>query len=217
MLKSLKKVVSLTLIASMVACSSTPLSHEPAVNAVKSSRNVKDKISHFMLSQDGKMLMMMGSKHHYTFEVNEDVGAILNWASKEKLRASLYGASSTDGKNISLKYKLVVPAAEVTPDEIAFLEAHSFFRFIDNKSYIHDGELSGQYYKANDVDLSSFGKFKKDYTLVYEEQYVQPARYRSTAENTGNSLLFLGVILVMAPIALVLSPLQLFKNNKYSH
>lgn len=219
MLRTINRIVSLTLILNMVACSSTPLSPVSSFRTytAETSQYEGDKIKHFMLSQDQKTLIMMGNKHHYSFQVNEDVGALLMWGQREKLTASIYGAKSTDGKNISVQYNLSVSDSQVTPEEITFLKSHGFNFYPIYKSYLHSGKLYGQFYQANDVDLSKFDKFKKEYPLMYEPKEVRPAKYRSTAENTGNSLLFLGAVIVIVPLALLMSPIQLFTKNNYGH
>lgn len=218
MYKKLNKIIALIIISNMVACSSTPLSPESSFcnYTAETSQHEGDKITHFMLSEDSKTLFMMGN-HHYSFQINDNVVALLKWDSKEKIKAYLYDAKSTDGKNISVRYNLYVSKPDASENDTTFLTSHKFKYVSIYNSYVHSGELQGQFYQANDIDLSKFDKFKKEYPLMYSPKKAPCAKYRSTAENTGNTLLFLGVVVVIAPLALIVSPLNLFKDNHSSN
>lgn len=216
--KAIQKIIALTTILSMSACSSTPLSPESSfcTYTAETSQHEGDKITHFMLSEDGKTLIMMGYKNHYSLQINEDINALLKWDAREKIKAYLYDAKSNDGKSISMRYNLYVSDTDATKEDISFLKSHKFSFVSIYKSYVHTGELHGQFYQANAIDLSKFDKFKKDYSLMYSPQKAPCAKYRSTVENTGNTLLFLGAVIVVAPLALIVSPLQLFKESSPS-
>lgn len=202
----LKRSIVLALITSISACSI--VSHvnvETGQEEAISKPLMGEKVSHFMMTEDGKTLVVLGNNHHFSFPINDNVADILKWESRKRLTASFYDAESMDGVNIKIRYRLMA-FKDRTPEEVSFLKAHNFSYNSNIGYYVLNGDLSGHYYSASDVDLSKFDKFKHEYRLIYKGEKIPVAKHKTSVTETGASLLFLGAALIIIPLVVITSP-----------
>lgn len=202
----LKKSVAIALIVSITACSTVPHANVTPGQEIESNKPLMgEKVSHFMMTEDGNTLVVLGNNHHFSFPINDNVGDILKWESRKRLTASFYDAESVDGVNVKVKYRLMA-FKDRTPEEISFLKAHHFNYNSNIGYYVLNGDLSGHYYSARDVDLSKFDKFKHEYRLMYKGEKIPVAKHKTSVTETGASLLFLGAALIIIPLMAITSP-----------
>ncbi|CAG0976138.1 hypothetical protein MTYP_01500 [Methylophilaceae bacterium] len=203
----LKKSIALVLIASITACSTSPnVNTKSAQESVDSKTFQGERVSHFMLTEDGKTLVVLGSKHHFSFPIDDNIRDLLQWESRKHLMASFYDAESLDAVNVNVKYRLMVYKNK--PEEVSFLKAHKFKYNSTTGYYVLNGKLSGNYYTTHgtDIDISKFDKFNRDYRLFYKGEKIPVAKHKTSLTETGGSLLFLGAALVIIPLMAITSP-----------
>lgn len=205
----LRKIISLTLVAAMTACSVTPANHTSG-NKVSGESLMGEKVSHFMMTEDGNTLIVLGNKHHFSFPIDNNIKDILTWESRNRISASFYDVESQDGENVKLKYRLMM-FKDSTPAQITFLKAHHFNYNSNIGFYELNNSLSGHYYAANDVDLTRFNKFKREYRLMYKGERIPVAKHNTSVTEVGGSLLFLGAALIIIPLMAITSP---FREHK---
>jgi hypothetical protein len=205
-----KKTISILLSVSMIACSTSPQVQTNS-QIEKNKQFSGESISDFLITEDGRKLVVIGSKHHFAFALDNNLKEILVWPSRHKLNPSFYDLDSTTSDKVSVTYSVFVKPAGLTEDEITFLKSHQFTEVFNGAnvllppSYKLTSSLNGNFYNANGITVDKSVKFKQTYIVRYKQAIKNLSTNSSSPLSTvGGSVLFLGLIVVAIPIMAIM-------------
>jgi len=147
----------------LTSCTSTTKSlwENPAYN---------EKISSFLITENGEKLAIIGKKYHYIFSLENNLKDILISKKRDQLKPVFYSFKADKNNNISGKYTLNY--TNKNPDEIAEIKILGFTNRVygDRKTstYIFSGALNGQRYTP-DKNINANYEFNRSYTIKVEE------------------------------------------------
>ena len=198
-----KKLVSIFLCFSILSCS-TNSAQKPNNQYENNKQLYGEKISHFMIGQDGKNLIIIGTKHHFNFPLDQNLREILLWSSREKLNPNFYNVDELNTGNVSVTYNLKISTESLNEDEKIFLNKHQFTLNKSQHNYWLTQNLNGEYFTANEVIPADSVKFKSNYNLFYKHPKYLTKSSNSSLEVVAGSIVFLGAIVVIVPLLAIL-------------
>lgn len=128
----------------------------------------KEKISTFLITDDGKKLAVIGSKYHYIFQLETNLKNILLSKNKKLLKAHFGLFKVNKNNNISGRYTIKYTGKN--EKHINWLEKMGFESKIyrNRTTSTYSGSINGQRYTAN-KKINTINKFNKPYTIRVEE------------------------------------------------
>lgn len=172
----MKKLLILSLTLSFLlfggACF-TPLVYENQTNYFK------EEISSFLITKDGKKLIVIGKEYHYIFDANEALKFVSGAGSKKKqIKASFSSFRIKKDQSISGNYTFTA-GNKHQPLEPAFktrLLAKGFTPHPAIKNRLtYKGSLQGTRYLINELEIPATMKLSKAYQIDMIEEQVLTA------------------------------------------
>ena len=161
-----------------------------------------EKIDSFMVSENGKLLAVLGIKYHYVFELNSDFKEILLSEYRSKLKPRFYSFQVNEENTVSGNVGLVF----YTDDEkmINRLEKDGFKRngFQRGVSrFISTGKLNGNRF-ASDKRLNKEYQLTKEYSVIVKESPTLSDNLEKIVK-TPVTILVDGVVVIFGTFVLV--------------
>lgn len=103
-----------------------------------------EDVSGFMVTEDGKKLVVLGARYHYIFDLPDQLRRVLLSDYRKSLRSSFY-AFHASGSSVTGHYSTVLPNDASAEDRQA-AAADGFT--IRNNNFELDGEVSGKRYST---------------------------------------------------------------------
>lgn len=180
-----------------------------------SKNQYNESIKNFLISKDGKKLVVIGEKYHYIFEMNKTLLEILTSRQKKDIKANFSSFSIDINNNIVgkyyLSYELYRPYSKeedkLFNEDLLWLEKQKFekvkyYSDMIKYKYGHKGKLKGVRYLASDINLPK-NSFNQEYVIrIQEENYKYDKDTRDmlspVAQVADGVLIIGGVVLVVA-------------------
>jgi hypothetical protein len=160
-----KMVILLTALFFLVfggACFTPALYDKPA----ETTRNFVEEVSSFLITEDGKNLIVIGKEHHYIFSANDTLKVILSWPEKKRVKASFQTFSIRSDQTVSGMYNLDIENSQnLTAETKALLLSKGFSENKLEKRLYHSGWIQGTRYSADKFQVPATMKFNQTYTI----------------------------------------------------
>ncbi len=151
------------------ACFTPELYKHPA----EDSRTFVEEVSTFLITQDGKNLIVVGKQHHYIFTPSDTLKFILTSPEKKYVKASFNGFSISSDQAVYGSYTLTVDAKQGLPAEsIKLLIAKGFTHNAKQKNLTYQGSVQGTRYLADKFQLPATMQLNQKYTITMRESYA---------------------------------------------
>lgn len=138
--------------------------------SAEETRNFVEEVSTFLITQDGKNLIVAGKQHHYIFAVNETLKFILTWPEKKRVKAEFQSFSVRSDQSVSGMYSLTIDYGnDLSPEMKNLLLAKGFSDNKAEKKLYHSGWLQGTRYLADKFDMPAAMKLNQKYTIKMTE------------------------------------------------
>lgn len=138
-----------------------------------SKGTIEEVVSSFLITQDGKQLIVVGKKHHYIFAVNDTLKFILTWPEKKRVNAKFYNFVINADQTVTGSYTLVVDAGQdLGPEALKLLLSKGFVPNNHQKTMLYFGSLQGKRYLADKFELHAMMQLNKEYMIPMRENYV---------------------------------------------
>lgn len=133
-----------------------------------------EEISTFLITQDGKQLIVVGKEHHYIFEANDTLKFILTWPEKKRVKAEFgNGFSINPDQIVTGSYTLTVDAERNLTQEAGDLLISKGFQYNTTKKTLsYTDKLQGKRYLADKFKLPSAMQLNQKYTIPMYESYL---------------------------------------------
>lgn len=206
----MSKILALSLIISLLFSSC-------AHKALWSKKRYNESVKNFLISEDGKKLVVISQKYHYIFDIDKSLKQILLSKHKQNIIANFSTFELNKDRNINgsyyLKYELEKYFSEeekITFDKNTnWLIKNGFKKHKDQFStnkiiYTFQSQLTGKRYIANNITVPN-NSFNKQYTIIIEEyEYTKDTReiLSPVAYTVDGVLIVGGVALFIAAILL---------------
>ena len=190
----------------LISCTST-------TKSLWENPTYKEKVSAFLITEDGEKLAILGEKYHYVFNLENALKDILVSKKRSQLKPVFYSFKIDKNNHISGKY--ILNYSSKKPDEIEAIKKLGFInRVYGNKktsAYIFSGSIKGQRYITN-KDLNTVYEFNKSYTIKVEE----PPTFIANAGKTLATPVAVAVDGVKTIAGIILIPIYaIVLTNKY--
>jgi len=166
------------------------------------SSQYKENIDSFMVSEDGKILVVIGETYHYIFDLNAEFKAILLSEYRPKLKPVFYGfqVDETNGVSGTVSLSYVTDNKHV----IDRLKRDGFKRdgsWRAVKRFVYSGKLIGNRY-VSDKRINKKIQFSTAYTVRVKETPTI-SDYVEKILKTPVTVLADGVIVIFGTVTLV--------------
>jgi hypothetical protein len=142
-----------------------------------------DTITHFLITNDQKTLIVIGQKHHYFFRIDPKIKAILQHPARAQIQAKFSSWALDVDQSVKGTYDLSIPKHTwnaIPPHEQISLKTAGFRE--DAEAFYFSGELSGKRYRAGLFQLPPhINAFNRTYP-VHIEYHYRPANAGKMAE-----------------------------------
>ncbi|PCE32552.1 hypothetical protein [Burkholderia ubonensis] len=171
----------------------------------KKDKDYVESVSAFLITEDGKQLVVLGDRYHYIFALPDKLRPVLMSGYRKSLRSS-FDRFKVDGSAVTGHYRTVLPPDASAEDRQAavadgFTEAKNGLAF--------DGEISGKRYSADgfaQMQKTAAQPFNKPYRVWIHEPlsaFDKGLRLLATPVTVAaDGVLVLGGV-VLLPFALV--------------
>ncbi|MGU7773944.1 hypothetical protein ACV229_27665 [Burkholderia sp. MR1-5-21] len=169
-----------------------------------------ESVSAFMITEDGKQLVVLGEQYHYIFDMPDKLRPVLLSGYRKSLRSSFYSFYA-DGSAVTGRYQTALPRnASAETQQAAAADGFKD----DGNGLALNGEISGKRYSAN-----GFAQVQKTAALPFNERYQVSITEPLSAFDKGlrllatpvtvaaDGVLVLGGV-VLLPVALVVIQAQ---------
>ncbi len=151
------------------ACFTPELYKHPA----EDSRTFVEEINSFLITQDGKNLIVVGQQHHYIFTPSDTLKFILTAPEKKYVKASFNTFSISSDQSVYGSYTLTVDAKQGLPAETGkLLIAKGFTNNPTQKNLTYHGSVQGTRYLADKFQLPATLQLNQKYTINMRESYT---------------------------------------------
>ncbi|MBN3788244.1 hypothetical protein [Burkholderia sp. Ac-20353] len=128
----------------------------------KKDKKYIESVSAFMITEDGKKLVVLGDQYHYIFDLPEQLRPVLMSSYRKSLRSSFYSFHA-DGSSVTGHYRTALPQDASAADRQAAVADG----FAETKNgVVLDGEISGKRYTAN-----GFAPMQNTAAQAFNERY----------------------------------------------
>lgn len=178
-----------------------------------------ENISHFLITEDGEKIVIIGDKYHYVFPNQNDLANILKWSDRKLLSAKFHRNFNVDTSNqISGDYLILCDNKELTKEQEQWLWDNGFvIKVNDGKAaFVLEKQIHGKRYLSKEkLNLSKYAKLNKEYKItIYAEKanfwgnkWVKAAQTPITVAEDGLATIALSPLIAIAlPIALYKMP-----------
>lgn len=150
------------------ACFTPELYKHPA----EDSRTLFEEVSSFLITQDGKNLIVVGKQHHYIFTANDTLKFILTSPEKKRVKAVFNDFSISSDQSVYGSYTLTVPLQGLPAETTKLLIAKGFTNNPTQKNLIYQGSVQGTRYLADKFQLPATMLLNQKYTITMHESYA---------------------------------------------
>ncbi|WP_244289299.1 hypothetical protein [Burkholderia puraquae] len=162
-----------------------------------------EHVSAFMITKDGKKLVVLGERYHYIFDLPDKLRPVLAASYRKSLHTS-FGRFRVDGSDVTGQYHTVL-SKDATDDERQAATADGFGA---SRTRIElDGNVAGKRYSTEGFTLKPDGTaqaFNERYTVVIDEApsaFAKGLRILATPITVAaDGVLVLGGVLLL-PVA----------------
>lgn len=172
-----------------------------------------EKISQFLITEDGKKLVFIGKKHHYIFDNEDTLKGILQWEHRGLLQAKFWDRFAVDESNgIAGSYEIQCDCKDATSEQKTWLQKMGFKQIIEQGSLtglIFEDELEGKRYAAGEVSLDGYSKLNREYDVLVEAEMTTSGRLVraaftpvAIAEDGIATIGLVALMVIAAPFAL---------------
>jgi hypothetical protein len=174
-------------------------------------KTTNEEISSFLITEDGRQLVVVGIAHHYIFEPNATLKFILTWPEKKHVIATFSNFAIDHLQHISGKYVLKVESNNDLSAEAKTQLLANGFTYDNSKTTLsYQGVLTGKCYLSNNLTIPNALQFNQKYKIAVQETYASPS---STVERVLLTPLMLAAdgLLTIAgiPLMLLIIPLSM--------
>lgn len=188
-----KRIILITLVISILFTSCV-------TKSLWSNNKYKESIQNFLLSKDGKKLLIIGKKHHYIFSIDDNLKEVLLSKRKKNISPFFSIFKLNEHNIISGVFTLNYSAKKIEIDDKKWLKENGFTLGDSTNRYKKTISIAGQRYLANEIKIPTSQFNKKYYINIDTKQY----KY-----NTAERLL-LSPVAVVADGILVIGTIALF-------
>lgn len=159
----MKKIYMLLISFLLISCA-------PTTNYIWGKSTYKEKIGSFLVSKDGKNLVIVGEKYHYIFNLDNKLKNILISEKRKLLKPSFSYFTVDNENNIFGKYTLYYSNKDNNHQKWFKKNGFKSYTKKNKKQYKYSfsGHVKGKRYSTNKKINSSFN-FNKTYSLEIEE------------------------------------------------
>ncbi|WP_175813713.1 hypothetical protein [Burkholderia contaminans] len=162
----------------------------------------EETVDRFLVSEDGKKFVVLGTKYHYILDMPEHLGAVLASPYRKSINASLYGFVA-QGSKISGKFSLRLHRSDMTEEDRDRALEDGFTK-LGSVDLEMKGALAGSRYLA---DGFAQGKAWSSFTHSYKIQVTDRITSAGKAVRVLATPVTLAADGVMMIGAVVLSPI----------
>ncbi|EMN5130195.1 hypothetical protein WR30_11350 [Burkholderia contaminans FFH2055] len=162
----------------------------------------EETVDRFLVSEDGKKFVVLGTKYHYILDMPEHLGAVLASPYRKSINASLYGFVA-QGSKISGKFSLRLHRSDMTEEDRDRALEDGFTK-LGSVDLEMKGALAGSRYLA---DGFAQGKTWSSFTHSYKIQVTDRITSAGKAVRVLATPVTLAADGVMMIGAVVLSPI----------
>ncbi|VWC46427.1 5-formyltetrahydrofolate cyclo-ligase [Burkholderia lata] len=163
-----------------------------------------EHVSAFMITKDGKKLVVLGERYHYIFDLPDKLRPVLTASYRKSLHTS-FGSFRVDGSDVTGQYRTVL--SKDAPDDERQAATADGFRTSRTQIAL-DGNVVGKRYSTEGFSLkpdSTAQSFNERYTVAIDEApsaFAKGLRILATPVTVAaDGVLVLGGILLL-PVAL---------------
>ncbi len=145
------------------ACFTPALYDKPALE----SKHFVEKISSFLITQDGKNLIVAGNQYHYIFTPNDTLKFILAWPERKRVKATFDSFTINNDQSVLGSYQLRIDNADNLPKEtVALLTAKGFTSSASLPLFLtYYGHIQGTRYLADNFKMPAAMQFSQTYAI----------------------------------------------------
>ena len=206
--KILTLLIALSFLIFGGACFTSALYDNPA----EDTRNFVEEVSTFLITQDGKSLIVAGKQHHYIFAINDTLKFILNWSEKKRIKTAFQNFAIRSNQSVSGMYTLTVnDGQDLAPEIKKLLLSKGFSENKSQNTLEHHGWLQGTRYLAD--------KFKMPAAMQLNQKYsINMTEYQPSASAIVKRILLTplavaadgALIVIGGGLAVMAAPFMLF-------
>ena len=175
------------------------------------SQHYQEEISSFLITKDGKKLIVIGKEYHYIFPADETLKFIASWSNKTQVRALFSSFKIKTDQTLSGSYTFNIGDKDypLTSEITTLLETKGFKPHIGLKNMMtHKGQLQGTRYLIGEVEIPQTMKLRKTYQIsMIEAQVLSASEVTKRILLTPLALSADGVIILAG---VIVSPFVLF-------
>jgi hypothetical protein len=180
----MKKILTLLAALTFLVFGGACFTPELYKDSPTESRSFTEEISSFLITQDGKQLIVAGKQHHYIFAANDTLKFILGWPENNRVKATFYDFVIKDDQSVSGSYMLSIDASQdLALETKELLISKGFTEHKNQKQLYYYESLHGTRYLADKFAMPTAMQFNQKYTINMRENYA------STAASIGRILL----------------------------
>lgn len=129
-------------------------------------------ISTFLITADGKQLIVVGKNHHYFFTADDTLKFILTWSEKKRINAAFNNFIIDDDQNVSGSYSLTIDTTQdLTPETRDLLISKGFTSNPSKSQLLYHHTIEGTRYLAGDFKLPATLELNQNYMITMREDY----------------------------------------------
>lgn len=163
----MKKILTLLIAVSFLifggACFTPALYDKPA----EQTRHFVEVVNTFLITQDGKNLIVAGKQHHYIFTPNDTLKFILAWPERKRVKVTFNNFSITSDQTVLGSYQLRIDNADnLTNETLKQLSLKGFTRSASLPLFLtYYGQIQGTRYLADKFQLPAAMQFSRTYSI----------------------------------------------------
>jgi hypothetical protein len=166
MKKTFTLLVALSFLIFGGACF-TPALYE---KSAEETHNFVEQISTFLITQDGKSLIVVGKQHHYIFNANDTLKFILTWPEKKRVKTTFSNFVISSDQTVAGSYYLTVDANQnLSAETHKLLISKGFNENKLEKTLVYTGFIQGVRYAADQFELPATLQLNQNYTITMTE------------------------------------------------
>jgi hypothetical protein len=142
-------------------------------DSVEAHRDFIEEVNSFLITADGKQLIVVGKQYHYIFAADDEtLKFILTWAEKKRVKASFENFVINSNQAVSGMYTLAVDTGQsLTAESNQLLVSKGFVNNTVQKTLVYHGALHGVRYLADKFVLPATMQLNQKYSITMREDY----------------------------------------------
>lgn len=142
----------------------------PVTDAWLEDSKYEETLTAFLISKDGKKLVVIGKRYHYVFDLPPQLHKVMTASYRPKLRTS-FDAFEAQGDKISGRYTMMLPHADAPRDSETRAHALEDGFADDGYDISESGTISGKRYMPSSIDGAAIPQaFNSEYRVNVTEK-----------------------------------------------